>query len=150
MSNFKTEIDSSGIDKILNTLDDDQFRKDVMLKGLTAGAETLRQATSETMQSKWPAASHFSKFIGQPIYAGVNIQKDKAYNEVQVDILKRSKVDWRVRFYESQIKERVTKKGQSSGTVTPYHFFRDARQNAQQQIEYAISKKMDEELKKIK
>jgi hypothetical protein len=44
----------------------------------------------------------------------------------------------------------VTKKGQSRGTVTPYHFFRDARQNAQQQIEYAISKKMDEELTKIK
>lgn len=149
MSNFNVEVEAAGIEKILSTLDDEEFRKAVMLKGLNAGAEALRQATSESMRSSWPASSHFSKDIGKAIYEGVNVQRDKAYNEVQVDILKRGKADWRTRFYESQIKERITKKGYKRGVVQPYHFFRTARANSQAEIEMAICQKIDEELRKI-
>ena len=149
MSNFSVKTEHAGLDKLLETLDDEQYRKKVMLKGLEAGGAVLRDATKDTMRSLWPAASHVSRYTNAPIYEGVNIQRDKAYNEVQVDILKRSVVDWRVRFFESQIRERVTSKGQRRGTVKPYHFFRTARTNAQDEINYAISHVIDLELRKL-
>lgn len=147
MSNVDVSIDSGGIDNILRTIDDDEFRKKTMMKGLEAGANVLKKSTMENMRSSWQGSTHYSKFVGGPIYTGVNIKKDKAYGEITVDILKS---DWRIRFYETQIKQRTTKKGYNRGVVPAYQFFRNARNNSAQEISEAINSKVSEELNKIK
>lgn len=146
MSNVGVSIDSSGIDNILRTLDDDEFRKKTVMKGLEAGANVLKDSTMENMRSSWVGSTHYSKYVGGPIYTGVNIKKDKAYGEVIVDILKG---DWRIRFYETQINQRKTRKGYNRGVVPAYHFFRNARSNSAQEISEAINKRVSEELNKV-
>lgn len=146
MNSVKITTDSSQIDNILEQIGDDEYRRNVIMKGLEAGANVLKEATMENMRSSWSGSSHYSKQAKGPLYTGVVIKKDKAYSEVSVDILGG---DWRIRFYESPIKPRYTKKGYYRGTVPAYHFFRNARNNSAEQVADAIANKVSEELNKL-
>lgn len=146
MFNCDIQTDMTQIDALLHQLEDENRINKIMMMGLEAGANVLRNATMQNMKS-WPGASHYSKFVGGPIYEGVRIKKDKAYNEVKVDILSNnSSGDWRIRFYEHPIKQRITKKGQNRGTLKSYYFFRDARNNSQHEIDEAIVNRIHNEM----
>ena len=87
-------------------------------------------------------ASHYSRFIKKPFYEGVKLITDKAYGDVIVSIMS----DYRMRFYEKQIQLRRTKKGYNRGIVKANHFFSDARNNSDSEIEKAIYDKIEQKL----
>ncbi len=141
-------MDTSGVDNMLRKIEDRDTRRRIMLDGLAAGAKVLQESTMQHIRSSWSGsthASHDSRMKGKPIYEGVRLRKDKDFCEVLVDI----KGDYTLRFYENQTKERKTKKGYNRGVVGGYHFFRSARNDSEQQVMDAISKKVTEELNTI-
>lgn len=146
MSNIKVKIDSQKIDRMLDILDDDDIKKEIIFKGLKEGGRVLQEKGQSSFKNKMGSAStHYSPYIKKPFYEGVKLITDKAYNEVVVSIMS----DYRMRFYEKQIQNRFTKKGYNRGIVTANHFFRDARMSAEEEINDAILNKIDQELKKV-
>ncbi len=145
MNNVKTEIDDTAVQKLLDILDDDDVKKDVIFAGLKAGGKVLQEAGQSSFKNKMgSAAGHYSRYIKKPFYEGIKLITDKAYNEVVVSIMS----DYRMRFYENQIQQRFTKKGYNRGVVTANHFFRTARDNSDSQIEAALLNGVDKQLKK--
>lgn len=134
---IKLDTDSRQVDDLLNILDDDEIKKKVLLDGLRAGGKVLQDATKSNFKAAMgEAASHYSRFINRPFYEGVTLKADKAYTEVTVSIMS----DYRMRFYEKQIKQRQTKKGYNRGVVEAKHFFANARNSTEGAVNDAISR----------
>lgn len=145
MSNV--QINSSEIDNILNQLSDDEIKNKILFDAVKEGARVLQQSAQDSFKrTMGEAAMHHSRFINKPFYEGVKMITEKQYTEAVVSIMS----DYRMRFYENQIKERKTKKGYNRGIVTAKHFFRDARNQSQQAVNEAMMDSIKKSLDKIK
>lgn len=148
MSNNTTvDIEYKEVDDFLNSLDDDDTRKKIILEGLKKGAKVLQMKTQELFKTRMGgAAFHHSRYLkDKPFYEGVKMIVDKAYNETIVSIM----ADYRMRFFEKGVtKKRVTKKGYNRGTLDAKHFFRDARESSEQEIDNAVSEGIDTAMRK--
>ena len=65
------EIDSNGIDNILNKLSDEQVKNNILYKAIYRGAKVLQgTAKSFFKNAVGEAANHTSKYIKAPFYDG--------------------------------------------------------------------------------
>ena len=162
-NNHVVTIDSHEIDKLLETLNDDEYKRKILYDAVKAGAKVLQQNTKKLFRQRMGAsASHVSKWLRKPFVEGITMKGYKDYVEASVIILK----DFRMKFFEMGTKERTTKgrkilgyaengrnlkregKGHSTGRIKPLYFFRDARQDTAP-INEAMTKSLDNALKKL-
>ena len=156
-------IDSSQVDVLLNTLDDNEFKRKILFDAVKAGAKVLQQNTKKLFRSSLgSAATHVSRFIGKPFEEGVSVKGDKAYLEASVSILN----DFRMKFFEKGTRDRSTKgrkitgyvdsrhlkregKGHRTGSIRALNFFRTARQDTGS-IDAAIAQSINNALRNLK
>lgn len=134
------KTDSTQVDNLLSKLSDDDFKRDILIDGLKAGAKVLQENAQSNFRARVSGATHHSPYIKKPFFRGVKMKVDKDYTEVIVSIMS----DFRMKFFEKGTKERQTKgrkivgkesfhrlkregKGHKTGHITATNFFRDAR-----------------------
>ncbi len=140
---IKITTKSEGLEEALKFLEDDEQVNNILFEGLKAGGKVLQESAKSLFKAKLgEGASHYSRFIKKPFYEGVKLITDKAYGDVIVSIMS----DFRMRFYEKQIQLRRTKKGFNRGIVKANHFFSDARNNSDSEIEKVIYDKIEQKL----
>lgn len=140
---IKITTKAEGLEEALTFLEDDEQVNNILFEGLKAGGKVLQESAKSFFKQKMgEPASHYSRFIKKPFYEGVKLITDKAYGDVIVSIMS----DYRMRFYEKQIQLRRTKKGYNRGIVKANHFFSDARNNSDSEIEKAIYDKIEQKL----
>lgn len=140
---IKITTKAEGLEEALTFLEDDEQVNNILFEGLKAGGKVLQESAKSLFKSKMgEPASHYSRFIKKPFFEGVKLIQDKAYGDVIVSIMS----DYRMRFYEKQIQLRRTKKGYNRGIVKANHFFSDARNNSDSEIEKAIYDKIEQKL----
>lgn len=157
------EIDSAGLNDILNNLSPEN-RKEAIFKSLVKGGEELVQQTVFQLTKELPAASEGNRF-GRPMTKGVRLKKDKDYDDVIVSVMG----DFRLKFFELGTKERYLKRtgakdrirgytpsnksrlyrkkgkenqysaGSYRGMIKPLHFFKQARDNSQSVMDKIIN-----------
>ena len=138
-------IDSADIDRILNSLNEEN-RKEAIFKSITKAGQKLVKETKQELLKVLPNANRGKRYEGRPMIKGVRLVKDKAYEEVKVHIMG----DYRLRFFEMGTEERYLKKplkkdhakynfnsGKTNsggnpyrGKITPRKFFQTARENS--------------------
>lgn len=154
MSNV--EIDSSQVDRLLDTLSDEQVKRDILFNAVKAGGEALRQNTLTNLAS--------SNFNSAPLRKGVTLKGDKAYTEATVSIMG----DYRLKWFEKGTQARYTKgskilgvdenssryalkrtgKPRYTGRIKPHYFFKEAREN-ESAITEAITQSIDNALRSL-
>lgn len=154
------EIDTSGIDNILENLNDEK-RSELIYKSLIKGGEKLVEDTKSELLRVLPNASRGQHF-GKPMSGGIKMKKDKDYQDVAVHIMS----DFRLKFFEMGTDDRYLKKplpsnstykyksGSTNSGGTPYrgriegkHFFQKARDNAD--VLSIIESEITKEIEKI-
>lgn len=153
--NDNVNIDTAQVDKLLDTLADDNIRRDIMFKAVKAGGEALKQNTLQNLRSS---------FSSSTMEKGVTVKGDKAYTEATVSIMG----DYRLRWFEKGTKARYTKgakitgvdenstryalkrsgKPRYTGSIQPHYFFRKAREN-ESAITEAITQSIDNALRNL-
>ena len=140
--NDTVKIDSTQVDNLLDTLDDQEVKNNILFEAVKAGAKVLQQATKNYFRQKvGEAATHYSRFIQRPFEDGIIVKADKSYCEAKVSIMG----DHRLKWFEKGTNDRYTKgrkivgyqrnrairegKGHWTGRMTGQYFFRDARQS---------------------
>lgn len=141
------QIDSSNTDKLLNTLDNENLRRSIIVAALKEAANVINDKTRENFKASISGASHYSKYIRKPFYQGVTTSVDKNLMETKVSIMP----DFRMKFFEKQIKERFYKKKGSNtvhrtGTVKANHFFKNAITSTQSLVEQTLKRIIDNKL----
>ena len=153
------KIDSHEVDNLLNVLDNDELRKNIIFKAIKAGAKVLQTTTKSYFKERMGAsANHVSKYLKAPFYDGIIVKGDKAYCEARVSIMK----DFRMKFFEkgtnerfikhhSNVKRSRSKTGKSNyrGKINGRWFFKDARSASESAINEAIIKSIDNSLKRL-
>ncbi len=157
------EIDSNGIDNILNKLSDEQVKNNILYKAIYRGAKVLQgTAKSFFKNAVGEAANHTSKYIKAPFYDGITVKGEKAYTEVRVSIMK----DFRMKFFEKGTTDRYIKQtshsniskgrkqkntGKSNyrGRMTATHFFKNAREASENTVNNAIIESINRALEKL-
>ena len=160
---LKITTESERIDKILATLSDDEFKKNLLFKSVWAGAKVLQGTTKQYFRNKMgESAMHYSKYIKAPFEDGITVKGDKAYCEARVSIMK----DFRLKFFEKGTEDRYIKKSghsdlkrgrhnntgeksQYRGRITPKHFFLDARNDSTNNINEVMEQAISNELNKL-
>lgn len=154
------DIDTSGIDNILDNIND-EVRSDLIYKSLIKGGEKLVEDTKSELLRVLPNASRGQHF-GKPMVGGVKMKKDKDYKDVQVHIMS----DFRLKFFELGTEDRYLKKplprsstykyksGTTNSGGTPYrgsikptHFFQKARDTSD--VLSIISDSITKELERL-
>lgn len=155
-------VDSRELDKLLDALDDDKNRSNIIFKSLWAGAKVLQKNTKESFRQKLgEGATHYSPYINKPFFEGVTVSGDKAYLEAKVSIMK----DYRMKWFETGTVERITgyryRKGtykktenttgssHSTGRIKPLYFFKSARSSSESAMNEAIIKSLDNALSNL-
>ncbi len=161
----KIEVESEHLDRILNTLSDDEYKRKLLYKSVWVGAKALQSTTKQYFRNALgESAAHYSKYIKAPFEDGITISGDKAYLEAKVSIMK----DFRLKFFEKGTEERYTGvNGHSDlirgrhnkdnakatslyrGRIAPKHFFRDARNDSVNNVENIMKNVISEELSKL-
>ena len=147
--NNVSQVDSSQVDKLLSTLDNEALRATIINAALKGGAEVIQQKAQQNFRSSIKGASNYSKFIRKPFYQGVKTIVDKGLMTAIVSIMS----DYRMKFFEKQIQERSYKKNNKihrTGVVSAKHFFKNAITQTQSQVEETIKKIIDNKLQQIK
>ncbi len=154
--NDNVNIDSAQVDKLLDTLADDNIKRDIMFKAVKAGGEVLKQNTLQNLRS--------SDFNSSSMEKGVIVKGDKAYTEATVSIMG----DYKLKWFEKGTKARYTKgakitgidensrryalkrtgKPRYTGSIKPHYFFKSARQN-ESAITEAITQSIDNALRNL-
>lgn len=154
--NDNVNIDSAQVDKLLDTLADDNIRRDIMFKAVKAGGEVLRQNTLQNLRS--------SNFNSLSMEKGVTVKGEKSYTEATVSIMG----DYKLKWFEKGTKARYTKgakitgidensrryalkrtgKPRYTGSIKPHYFFRNARDN-ESAITEAITQSIDNALRNL-
>lgn len=99
-------INSNGIDSIIDKLDDEELKRNIIYKAIYAGAKELQRTTQSYFKSALgESANHISKYIKAPFYEGITVKGEKAYTEVRVSIMK----DFRLKFFEKGTVDRYIK-----------------------------------------
>lgn len=155
------KIDSTQVDNLLDTLDDQEVKNNLLFEAVTAGAKVLQQTTKNYFRQKvGEAATHYSRFIQKPFEDGIIVETDKSYCEAKVSIMG----DHRLKWFEKGTQDRYTKgrkivgyqrnrairegKGHWTGRMTGQYFFRDARQDTNR-IDDAMIKSINNALNKL-
>lgn len=151
-----SDIDSTQVDRLLDTLGDDDLMRDILFRAVMAGGQKLRQDTLSNL-----AASNFNS---DSMRKGVTVKGDKAYTESKVSIMG----DYRLKWFEKGTKERYTKgakvlgvdknstryalkrsgKPRYTGRIQANYFFRSAREN-EGAITEAITQSIDNALRNL-
>lgn len=172
MSKDIVQINSSEVDNLLNVLDDDDLKRNILFQAVKAGGKVLQDTAKNYFKSAiGEAATHYSKYIRKPFADGISLKGDKAYIEATVTILN----DFRMKFFEKGTKQRQTKgrkilgyqrdltegwngrinalkrsgKGHSTGAIKATYFFRQARDNSDTQINEAITQSITNAFNKL-
>jgi len=150
------QIDSTQVDKLLDTLDDDDIKRDILFNAVKAGGEVLRQNTLSNLAQQ--------PFNSSSMRKGVIVEGDKAYSEAKVSIMG----DYRLKWFEKGTQARYTKgakivgvdessrryalkrsgKPRYTGRITPHYFFKSAREN-EGAITDAITQSIDNALRNL-
>lgn len=156
------QIDSSKVDNMLNILDDDDIKRNVIYKSLIAGGKVLQGTAKQYFKQRMgESANHQSKYIKRPFADGIVLKGDKAYLEARVSIMK----DFRMKFFEKGTEERYIKnKGHSDlkrgrhnqntgksnyrGRIEGKWFFKDARNASVSGVDEAMIRSIDNSLKR--
>lgn len=144
-----SNVDSSQVDQLLNQLATETIQQ-IIFKALKEGASTLKQNTILNLRRP-------------TLNKGVRVKPNKAFNEVQVNIMG----DYRLKWFEKGTKDRFTKghkitgyqsyysrrlkrtgKGGYRGKMVAEHFFQAAR-NDKESIYNAMMASITESLNKI-
>ena len=140
-----SQIDSSQTDKLLNSLDNENLRRSIIVAALKEAANVINDKTRENFRASISGASHYSKFIRRPFYQGVSTSVDKNLMESKVSIMP----DFRMKFFEKQIQERSYKKNNKihrTGVVSAKHFFKNAITATQSLVEQTLKRIIDNKL----
>ncbi len=158
----KIQIDSDTVDFMLDLLDDDEKKKQILYRAVIAGGKVLQGTAKQYFKQRMgESATHLSKYIKKPFEDGIILKGDKAYLEARVSIMK----DFRMKFFEKGTEDRYIKqKGHSDlqrgrhqtntgkpnyrGRITAKWFFKDARNNSAAGINDAMMKSIDNALKR--
>ena len=159
---FKAEINSDSVDFLLNILDDEEKKRQMLYKSVIAGGKVLQGVAKQYFKQRMgDAATHVSPYMKKPFEDGIILKGDKAYLEARVSIMK----DFRMKFFEKGTEDRYIKqKGHSDlqrgrhqtntgkpnyrGRITAKWFFKDARNNSAAGINDAMMKSIDNSLKR--
>lgn len=139
------QIDSSQTDKLLNSLDNENLRRSIIVAALKEAANVINDKTMENFMASISGASHYSKYIRKPFYQGVSTSVDKNLMESKVSIMP----DFRMKFFEKQIQERSYKKNNKihrTGVVSAKHFFKNAITSTQSLVEQTLKRIIDNKL----
>lgn len=148
------QVDSSQLDKLLNTLGDAEVRRRIIFDGLKEGAKVLKRNTLQNLRSQ--------PFNSSSMEKDISIRNDKDYLESSV------KIKYKARWFEMGTKERKTKgakitgidenskryalkrtgKPRATGSIKPHYFFKSAREN-ESAITEAITRSIDNALKNL-
>lgn len=147
-------IDDTTLINSLNKIDDEDEVKAIIFKAIKKGAKTLQQKTKSLYKSYMPTASN-------KMVQGVKVKNDKAYTESTVHIMG----DYRNKWFEKGTKERrrksnqidhywgkkavYKKNGGSTGHIEGKHFFKDAQNVFDNEIQDVMNKTINDELRKI-
>lgn len=163
MSNA-VDINSTQVDNLLDTLDDQEVKNQILFDAVKAGAKALQQTTKNYFRQKvGEAATHYSRFIRKPFDEGITVKADKSYIEAKVSIMG----DPRLKWFERGTNARYTKgrkitgyaqgrrnrlqregKGHYTGQMTGLYFFKEARQN-NSIIDEAMTQSINNAIKKL-
>lgn len=159
---FNISVDSEQVDNMLDILSDEDIKKDILFKAVKAGGKELQSTAKDYFKQRMgESANHVSKFIKAPFVDGIVLKGDRAYCEARVSIMK----DFRMKFFEKGTEDRYIKqKGHSDlqrgrhsentgksnyrGRIGAKWFFKDARSASDSQINEAMIKTIDNQLKK--
>lgn len=170
----KTTIDSTQITNLFDNLNK-EIKGGLLQKGLLKGGKVLQQKTREVMLQKMPNASTAKGNNKKPMTESIRVINDRQMNEVIVSImsnylniffesgtkeryLKRTGAKDRERGYQSgdkrylyrkKGKEGRYKSGEYRGKIKPLNFFRDARNQSENDIIRAIEEEVMNQLNKI-
>ena len=142
-----SKVDSSQVDQLLNQLAPETIQ-DIIFKALKEGGNTLKANTILNLRRP-------------TLNKGVRVKPNKAFNEVQVNIMG----DYRLKWFEKGTKDRFTKghkitgyvdfrhlkrtgKGGYRGKMVAEHFFQTAR-NDEESVYNAMMASITESLNKI-
>lgn len=159
--NDTVKIDTTQVDNLLDTLDDQEVKNNILFEAVKAGAKVLQQTTKNYFRQKvGEAATHYSRFIQKPFEDGIIVKADKSYCEAKVSIMG----DHRLKWFEKGTNDRYTKgrkivgyqrnrairegKGHWTGRMTGQYFFRDARQETNR-IDEAMAQSINNALNKL-
>ena len=159
--NDTVKIDSTQVDNLLDTLDDQEVKNNILFEAVKAGAKVLQQTTKNYFRQKvGEAATHYSRFIQKPFEDGIIVKADKSYCEAKVSIMG----DHRLKWFEKGTQDRYPKgrkivgyqrnrairegKGHWTGRMTGQYFFRDARQETNR-IDEAMAQSINNALNKL-
>lgn len=155
------KIDSTQVDNLLDTLDDQEVKNNILFEAVKAGARELQQTTIDIFRKKTGGvADHLSKWNYKPFWAGITMSSDKSYCEAKVSIMG----DHRLKWFEKGTQDRYTKgrkivgyqrnrairegKGHWTGRMTGQYFFKDARQDTNS-IDEAMAQSINNALNKL-
>ena len=159
--NDTVKIDTTQVDNLLDTLDDQEVKNNILFEAVKAGAKVLQQTTKNYFRQKvGETATHYSRFIQKPFEDGIIVETNKSYCEAKVSIMG----DHRLKWFEKGTQDRYTKgrkivgyqrnrairegKGHWTGRMTGQYFFRDARQDTNR-IDEAMAQSINNALNKL-
>ena len=159
------QIDTKGVEKLINNLDEDN-RNDAIYKSLVKAGQKLVTETKKTLRKELPSGAKSGKRYGTPMESGIKLSKDKDYGDVKVHIMG----DFRLKFFEMGTEDRYIKKSNKGngsdgrykfrkkegsqgnsgyrGSIKAKHFFKQARDNAQA-ITDEIIRNLQKEINKL-
>jgi len=158
-------IDSKEVDQLLDSLSDTGLMNKILFDAIKEGARVLRDKTKQSFRSEMGGvASNISRFTRKPFEDGVTVKTEKAYVEAKVSIMG----DPRMKWFETGTQDRYTKgrkivgysgtkrnklqregKGHWTGRITENYFFKKARQSSESSMDEAITKSIDNALRKL-
>ena len=152
-------IDSSQIENLFDSINQ-EAQKQIMMKGLRKGAKYLQGKTQDTLVRKFPKArTTKGGDKKRTMYEGVTVRGNNAITEVSVSIMSHY---FNV-FYESGTDERklkrthkkdanhhrTFKKGESRGKLKPLNFFKETREQEENNVISIIIDDIGKQLDKL-
>lgn len=136
-------VDDSQVKALLADLEENQIRN-ILFGALKRGAYILKDNTLKNLRSR-VSSNMTSKTFKRPIEEGVRMKGEKAYVEVNVNIMGDPRLLW----LEKGTVIRKTDKGYNRGQITARNFFADARLD-ENSVYSAIEQQIEKSLSKIK
>lgn len=151
-------IDTSQIIELFDSLNL-ETQKDIMMKGLRKGAKYLQSKAQATLVRKFPKASSTQGKAKKTMVEGVTVRSNNAMTEVSVSVMSHY---FNV-FYESGTEERqlkkthkkdkdhhrTYKKGESRGKLKPLNFFKETREQQENNVISVITDEIGKEIQKL-
>lgn len=157
MNDNVVTIDSTQVDRMLDTLGDENLQKKILYNAVIAGGVKVVENATQNLKSSMGSSA-------DSMAGGITVKGDKAYTTAKVSIMK----DHRLKWFEKGTNDRVTKgrkitgidesssryalkregKGHYTGKIKPTYFFRRAAQNTTA-IDEAMYRSIDNALRNL-